>query len=157
MNAMIENNLLQDVAQEIYLEPASKGIRFANYIIDIIFFYIITFVVGMGIFGASALSGQNVEDNVIAGNSGTAVLIQYLISFTIMLAYYTILEGTSGRTLGKLITGSIAVKQDGSKLSWKDALLRSLCRMIPFEPFSALGVSPWHDSITRTIVIRKPR
>jgi hypothetical protein len=36
-------------------------------------------------------------------------------------------------------------------------VLRSLCRLIPFEPFSFLGSDArgWHDSITKTRVVRK--
>jgi uncharacterized RDD family membrane protein YckC len=59
-----------------------------------------------------------------------------------------------GRTLGKLITGSKAVREDGTSLTWKDACLRSLSRMVPFEPFSALGGAPWHDRWTKTTVVR---
>jgi hypothetical protein len=39
-------------------------------------------------------------------------------------------------------------------LTFKDALLRSLCRLIPFEVFSGFGV-PWHDSLTNTMVVKK--
>ncbi len=47
---------------------------------------------------------------------------------------YTLLEGAAkGKTLGKLITGTRALKIDGSNLTWKDAFLRSLCRIVPFE------------------------
>jgi hypothetical protein len=38
-------------------------------------------------------------------------------------------------------------------MSAKTVLLRTLCRIVPFEPFSAFGGHPWHDKWTRTYVI----
>ncbi len=32
-------NILSDIEQEIYLEQASVGVRFVNYLIDLLFFY----------------------------------------------------------------------------------------------------------------------
>jgi len=76
----------------------------------------------------------------------------------IIVAYYTLFEFfAKGRTLGKMATGTVAVKEDGSRLTFKDALLRTLCRFIPFEVFSAFGYRPWHDSLTKTLVIKKPK
>ena len=60
-----------------------------------------------------------------------------------------------GKSLGKLITGTRAVNEDGSDISAKTALLRGLSRIVPFEAFSALGNPsyPWHDKWTNTYVI----
>jgi hypothetical protein len=33
-------------------------------------------------------------------------------------------------------------------------LIRTVCRFIPFEPFSALGKQPWHDLLSDTDVVR---
>ncbi|HEV7781603.1 MAG TPA: RDD family protein [Chitinophagaceae bacterium] len=71
------------------------------------------------------------------------------------LIYYTICEKAfKGYTLGKLITGTRAIREDGQELSFKDTLLRTLCRMIPFEVFSGFGARPWHDTITKTMVVK---
>ena len=48
-------HLLQDVEEQLYMEPASKGLRFANYIIDVLVFYAIIFVVGL-FYGLALLS-----------------------------------------------------------------------------------------------------
>lgn len=60
-----------------------------------------------------------------------------------------------GKSIGKFITGTRAVNQDGSQISVRTALMRSLIRMVPFEAFSALGTPsfPWHDKWTSTYVI----
>jgi len=72
------------------------------------------------------------------------------------VSYFTFMEGaTGGKSIGKIITRSKAVKEDGTSITWNDALLRSLSRIVPFEPFSAFGGQPWHDRWTNTKVVRK--
>jgi uncharacterized RDD family membrane protein YckC len=66
------------------------------------------------------------------------------------------MEGFSkGRSLGKMVTSTTAVKRDLTPINWKDASVRSLIRLIPIEPLSGLEGSPWHDSLSKTIVIKK--
>ncbi|MFI5196603.1 MAG: hypothetical protein ACHQD8_05900, partial [Chitinophagales bacterium] len=73
-----------------------------------------------------------------------------------LIIIYTIIEGiTKGRSLGKLITGTVAVKEDLTKITWNEAVIRSTGRLVPFEAFSALGGVPWHDKWSKTIVIKK--
>jgi uncharacterized RDD family membrane protein YckC len=156
MDQLPQTDILEDVQQEIHLVPVSPGIRFANFIIDLIVYYALTFGAGM-IWAVIAYSNSGYD----AGGSTEPVMgfgIKYLIAYSVYIIYYTLIEGVSkGRSLGKLATGTIAVKEDGSAITFKDALLRTLCRIIPFEPFSAFGYRPWHDSFTNTIVIKKQR
>jgi uncharacterized RDD family membrane protein YckC len=60
-----------------------------------------------------------------------------------------------GRSIGKLITSTVAVNEDGSRVSGQVALLRGLARAVPFNAFSALGSPcyPWHDRWTKTYVV----
>jgi uncharacterized RDD family membrane protein YckC len=60
-----------------------------------------------------------------------------------------------GRSIGKFITGTKAVNEDGSSISFTTALARGFARIVPFEAFSALGNPsyPWHDKWCRTYVI----
>ena len=88
-------------------------------------------------------------------SSGSFILSTYLISIVNYLMYYTICEKLfKGYTLGKLITGTRAIRTDGQELTIRDAFLRTLSRCVPFEPFSALGNNPWHDRWTDTMVIK---
>jgi len=81
----------------------------------------------------------------IAQGRGFLTVIWYLV--------YLLLEGAAGgRTIGKMITGSKTIKNDGGNLYWNDALLRSLSRIVPFEAISAFGANPWHDTRTQTKV-----
>ena len=86
---------------------------------------------------------------------GSILLYAYLLGTINFLLYYTICEKAfRGHTLGKLITGTRAIRLDGGELTLKDAFLRSLSRIVPFETLSAIWGAPWHDTWTNTTVIR---
>jgi len=78
-----------------------------------------------------------------------------ILGIGITVGYYVVLETAAGRTLGKLITGTREVREDGGKPRFGQILGRTAARFIPFEPFSLLG-SPkgWHDGLSGTRVIR---
>jgi uncharacterized RDD family membrane protein YckC len=134
---------------ETDLEPASGGKRFTNYLLDTLFIYVSAFILGfviaiISIYLSSDLSYID-EDNSI---------MDYFYGFCIYMVYYTLLEATTGRTIAKYITRTKVVTEDGRKPGFNTILLRSLCRFIPFEPFSFLGSnSGWHDSLSKTEVV----
>ena len=83
------------------------------------------------------------------------LFIGYVIAIFNYIIYYTFCEKVfKGYTLGKLITGTKAIREDGLELNFKDAILRSLARLVPFEPFSAFSYRPWHDRWTKTMVVK---
>jgi len=156
MDQQNDTGLLQEIEKEMYVDPVSPGVRFVNYIVDqlamLVFLFVITFIW----VAVSVGKGQKPEDLIIAQRTTQGQLISYLVAIIITLLYYTIYEGaTKGRTFGKMVTGTIAIKEDGRPFTFKDAFLRSLCRLIPFEALSALGYRPWHDSFTKTAVVKK--
>ncbi len=148
-------DLLQEFENTVDLVPVSPGLRFVNYLIDLIAFYAVSFIVGM-LWAAAIATGTYNYNDEIATNPGYMQLYLMLGWILIIVVYYTLFEFfAKGRTLGKMATGTVAVREDGSNLTFKDAFLRTLCRLIPFEPFSAFGYRPWHDSLTRTMVIKR--
>ena len=79
----------------------------------------------------------------------------YIVGIFNYIIYYTICEKAfRGYTLGKLLSGTRAIRNDGAELTFKDAILRSLSRIVPFEVLSALAGRPWHDSWTDTTVVK---
>lgn len=77
------------------------------------------------------------------------------ICIAFYIIYYVSFEVISGRTLGKVLTGTRVVTTGGLALSIPTALIRTLCRLLPFEPMSvSLGETWWHDSLSRTQVVR---
>ncbi len=122
---------------------ASNGKRFGNMIIDLIVYYALSIVVALVIF----LAGQ---ESLLEGAAG------YLVSFSVYFFYYFLMETIFGATIGKLITGT-RVANDTGKATAGQIIVRTLCRFIPFEPFSFFRTEPggWHDSISKTRVIDK--
>lgn len=148
MEEITQQDILVDI--EPQLVQASSGKRLANYFIDMILFYILFFVLGMAI---AVVSPESLESDALFFDN---VLLDRLMSLILFGVYMSIVEGIfKGRTLGKLITGTKAVNSDGSTISFSTALGRGFSRIVPFEPFSALGNPPypWHDKWTNTYVI----
>lgn len=89
--------------------------------------------------------------------SSGAIWGLYAIIFGVYILYYTIMEATTnGRTVGKYVTGTMAIREDGGRITWLNAFCRTLCRFIPFEAVVALFIQyPWHDDFTRTAVVKK--
>jgi uncharacterized RDD family membrane protein YckC len=138
-----QSNLFDPVDQ---LTDASTGKRFANYLIDAIAFYALSFVLGMllGLIAPQLFS-----------NESSATFISYIVAILAILVYYTAFEGSTGKSIGKLITGTKVVTLNGDKITYKDAFLRSLSRLVPLEPLSIFfGTgSMWHDRWTDTMVV----
>lgn len=119
---------------------ASQSKRFINLIID--FLAIIAFSFFLGII--IAFVNPQLIDSIP----------EILITLLINLSFYCFFEIVFKQTPGKMITGTRVVAEDGSEATAGQVFGRSLCRFIPFEPFSFLGDGPgWHDTITATRVI----
>jgi len=117
----IENN---------YFEEATIGNRFIDYIIDFAIFYIFNILIFALIGFLFGIAVHVDELQELLHNRLFTFTLTY-INYTI---FYTLIEGaTKGRTIGKLITRTEAVKNDLNKITWKDALLRSLCRLVPLK------------------------
>ncbi|MBD3582329.1 RDD family protein [Flavobacterium selenitireducens] len=129
---------------------ASKGQRFANYIIDLFAVY--------GLFFLFAFVWGFVR--VAMGDSAEAFGTDEQYKFTLLFIllyfiYYTAFESYGGRTIGKMITGTMVVTNEGEKPEAANIAGRTLCRLIPFDNFSFLGERGWHDSISKTDVVKK--
>ncbi|MBK9983807.1 MAG: RDD family protein [Saprospiraceae bacterium] len=70
--------------------------------------------------------------------------------------YYGVLESVFKATPAKYLTGSKVVNQHGAtNPGFEKIIMRSLFRFIPFEPFSFLGTTGWHDGLSGTFVIKE--
>jgi uncharacterized RDD family membrane protein YckC len=132
---------------------ATRGQRFLNYIIDLIIQYFIIFALGTVFSILSLLTGYT---GIVEWMGSMGDLEGYLVFFLIVIFYYTLFESLCSRTIGKFITKTIVVNEDGSKPDSQTILKRTLCRLIPFDGLSFLGSgSGWHDSISDTFVVDK--
>lgn len=149
-----ESTLFEDHVEYV---TASTGTRFFNWLIDfLVMRFGLNYATGTGL---GYLIGNFFPDYARSisedKDRGSLLLLALLLVIFNYLLYYTICEKAfRGYTLGKIITGSRAIREDGKELTFKDALLRSLCRLIPFEVFSGFARKPWHDSLTNTTVIQ---
>ncbi|HEY8954171.1 RDD family protein [Chitinophaga sp.] len=143
MEQLAEVSIFED---ETKLHDASSGQRLANYLIDIITFYAAIFALFF-VLGAAA---PEVAESVLS----------FIEKPFVPLLLYGLYMGTveavfQGRSIGKLITGTKAVTEDGVAVSAGKAFLRGLIRAVPFNGLSGFGYhcNPWHDRWTNTQVI----
>ncbi len=131
----------------------SSGTRFLHYLIDLASFVIVLIMFGVVLGILTSVFGMTGLGAWIAGLGDIGWNI---IAITISIIYYTVMEGLFGRSVGKFITGSIVVDENGEKPDFGTIFKRSLCRLIPFDAFTFLGGSRgWHDSISDTYVVSK--
>lgn len=133
------------------LNRATTGQRFANYLIDIVIFYLLVFLISIILaFTFPSFISE------ISSEGGISGLLDRLISLVLYAVYMGIFETIfKGRSIGKLITGTKAVNLDGTNISVSTAFARGFSRAVPFCVFSAFGTpcNPWQDRWTNTIVI----
>ncbi len=141
-------------------DVASKGQRFANYILDILFINILAFLVSLGVgmvagvfavmLGKADVLRAVLQDTVLSPGGS------FLISCFNVFCYFFVCEALWGRTLAKLITGTRVVSMRGTKPTFDAIGIRTLLRFVPFEPLSFLGKGPggWHDTWSGTVVVR---
>lgn len=145
-----QTNVLSEFNEPKY-KFATIGQRLLNVIVDTVAFYIVTFIAGVvaGLIGAAM---QSDSDKVLPG----VVQLIFLFAFLAMyVLYYTLLEGSKGKTLGKLLTKTKVVQIDGTPLGYKKAFVRSLCRLVPFEFISVFfGGLMWHDQWTYSMTVQ---
>ncbi|HMO60798.1 MAG TPA: RDD family protein [Ferruginibacter sp.] len=140
---MEQNNLLTEFEQP-HNEPASTGQRFANYLIDIIVYYILVIILTIptGLMTSMAYGGGSIG-------------LYYLVALGTFFGYYILLEGGKGRTIGKMVTKTRVITTNGEPLTYSKVFLRTLCRIVPFEFISAfIGPQMWHDKWTDTMVVK---
>jgi uncharacterized RDD family membrane protein YckC len=84
----------------------------------------------------SLMGGTAAGSASTAPENGAAALIGVLA----MLAYFPITEGLWGRSLGKLLSGTVVVTKTGAVPGVWRALLRTLLRLIEVNPFLLGGI-----------------
>jgi hypothetical protein len=122
-------------------DPADKGLRFANRLIDSL--VIIYFLYSRLIEGRLLMKvGRHNE-----------YLMLFLIEAALIIAYYLLLEGIFKTTAGKCATNTVITDEDGNSPGFTKILGRTFARLIPFDALSFLGRRGWHDSMSGTYVV----
>lgn len=121
----------------------TQGVRFGYYVIDVVFIYILVFIIGF----VSAAAGADIA-------IWSDPILSRVFGLLIFVGYYLILESATGSTLGKLILGYTVINQYAEKPSFLTSLGRNFARAVPFEAFSCFGERGWHDSWSNTYVVK---
>jgi len=131
---------------------ASKEKRLANYLLDWIFILIFALIFGF-IIGIVLLFVSPASFDLVFDQDNR--LTDYIFGFIVVMIYYSLFEGLTGRTLAKYITKTKVVNEKGEKPNFETILIRTLCRFIPLLPFSFLGSknTGWHDRLSKTVVV----
>lgn len=132
-------------------KTASRNKRFVNFILDIIFFTILSVIIAV-ILGVVIVI---VSPESLSFFEKDNKLIHYLFNFIVAMIYYSTFEFLTGRTIAKYITKTKVITENGEKPDFRTIIIRSLCRFIPFEPFTYLGSesSGLHDQLSKTRVV----
>jgi uncharacterized RDD family membrane protein YckC len=149
---MVDDKLVLDnIEQDLESRRASRGVRLANYLIDLAAFYAFIFVLGIALVLVSPSFAELVETD-----SAAFGLLDRLFTLLMYALFMGSMEALmKGKSIGKLITKTRAVNDDGSTISGKTAFARGFSRAVPFCAFSALGdpCDPWQDRWTDTLVV----
>ncbi|MBS1595326.1 MAG: RDD family protein [Bacteroidetes bacterium] len=133
------------------VKTIAPGPRFAHYLADTFCFYFLLAIIQIPMEALAALlSGQSAIASAFDVFTSLSVFALYPI-------YYAVSEHLWHRTPGKFLTDSYVIDEYGNKPSLRVTLLRTVCRLVPFEPFSCLGDPSrgWHDSWSNTWVVTK--
>ncbi|MBP6798012.1 MAG: RDD family protein [Luteimonas sp.] len=139
------------------IEPAGRWRRLFNFIIDYAVSWLLTLVI---VVAYVMVRWEMGDEEVLASLDQPNFFRDYALGVLVMLAYYLPMEGLFGLTIGKAVTGTRVVNEQGGRPSWKQVAGRTLARLIPFEPLSLLFSTDdqrrgWHDSLPRTWVVRR--
>ncbi len=125
--------------------------RFGHFMLDRVFFYILSILVGLLLGTLSVLTGTS----DLWGSPGSDFLINVFTYVILFPGYYLFFEYFMQSTPGKLILGRVVINEYGEKPTFSQILGRSYARIVPFEAFSCFSGLGWHDAWTETMVIRK--
>ena len=132
------------------MEHIGVGLRAVATIIDTLLLMVIAYLIAL-LTGATTASGFNL--------TGAPAFLWFFIA----IAYYILMEGQFGATIGKKLVGLKVVKVDGQALNWQAAIVRNVLRIVDGFLFYLVGaVIVWSsknkqrlgDIVAHTAVIR---
>ena len=112
------------------LRHQSVGIRFAATLIDGLVLGAIIWILTLFVIGGTAAIAMNSSQGTITAAVWAAIASVSLLAIVLWFLYYTLLEGMWGQTLGKYLVKIKVVKEDGTPISYGDAAIRTILRII---------------------------
>lgn len=130
--------------EKVERKTVPSKIRFFNFVID---FIIILILYGLII--------PNLETFLSLTNSTSRAIYRLSTLIIFVAFYYIILEHKYQKSIGKMVTKTKVVNQEGEKAEFEKIVNRTFCRFIPFDRFSFFFTkNGFHDAISGTKVIK---
>jgi uncharacterized RDD family membrane protein YckC len=124
-----------DTRGEYAAAPLLQGvaIRFVAQLVDVIILVIIFLILSFSGAGTITIDASTAQAS-ISPFFGALILIDVITAFL----YFTLLEGRNGQTVGKMIVKiKVAKKADYSPITYGEAAVRTILRIIDLIPFIA--------------------
>ena len=130
--------------------------RFNNFLLDLVMRFFIMFGVFIVIVVIMMSQGYT-EAEIIESPERLSKVGQYALGLVVDLIYFNFFEIIFARTVGKFITKTVVVDEFGRKPTINAILMRSICRAIPFEFLTFIGMPSrgWHDQFSNTYVVQQ--
>ncbi|MBN1896277.1 MAG: RDD family protein [Candidatus Aenigmarchaeota archaeon] len=105
--------------------------RIVAVVIDSVILAVVMFVLSLPL-GAQAMmmSAFDVTNPLAATQMAASSMLLSILSLLIGLGYFVYFEGTTGQTIGKKIVNIKVVREDGKPMTYMDALLRTILRVV---------------------------
>lgn len=132
------------------VRSVKSGPRFGHSIVDSIIYRILIAIAGFVFTLISHNSNASFETQL------TAALFGGIISMLLYPGYYFLFEFFLQRTPGKYLTKTLVINEYGQKPTIEQLLIRSVVRLVPFEPLSCwsdMYSRGWHDKWSNTWVV----
>jgi uncharacterized RDD family membrane protein YckC len=122
---------------------ASKWTRFGNHLLDTIISTLLIFALTTGLIFLFDVIGYY---EGVHWFENISTLVDYIITYSISLIYFIVLEFYFAKSIAKFITRTTVVLESGEKPASRDIIIRSFSRIVPFDALSFLGEDSfgWH-------------
>lgn len=151
---IINNRKVLDIQQterSTKIADTPKWQRFFHFLIDTLVMVLIFNSLLFRIFETHLKYSEFFQTTM--NNRFTLFLVVVIFRFL----YYPFFEIIFGKTPAKFLTESRLVNYKAEKASSSSVFTRTLCRDIPFNPISFLWHTGWHDSLSKTYVVKEKR
>ena len=157
-NQFLDSNL--DSTTPTYSEYAGFWQRFVAALIDGLIMYVVQMIV-FSVFGVSMMKA---DPNLLADGLPASLVIAYVISLGLQVAYYAYLESSEKQaTFGKQAMGLVVTDMNGGRITMLNAAGRFFAKIISgvilfigylMQPFTEKKQA-LHDMIAGTLVYKK--
>jgi uncharacterized RDD family membrane protein YckC len=112
------------------------AIRFVAILIDIIILAIITGIITAPFNTPSSISVTNTTGvPMVSVSPNPLAWVGGIVSALVNFFYFVLLQGAYGQTVGKMLVKIKVVREDGSKISYVDAVVRTILALIDLIPY----------------------